>query len=428
MAQRHDNALAACVLTQRPLFLHVTSFMDGLPGVVMAFARKNATHWGRGPTRSMLPCLAIIVDDMEMLTMLYGLYEQARGSYHGRVMLDPRLDFQDAMYFAATRGFLSALQWLDAHTRVACSPHTLRHAATMGRLEAVQWLAEHRKDAWADITVEQCDGVVLTGSVDLVRYLLTRFRGLVLTTDAMDYAASQGHLAIVRLLHEYRSEGCTTDAMDHAARCGLLAIVRFLHENRHEGCTQMAMDYAAANGHLDVVQFLHEHRHEGCTTNAMDEAAKNGHLDVVQYLHRHRQEGCTTYAMDMAAWHNRLDVVQFLATHRREGFTPMAMGRCAQLGYLDVIRFLHEHQDGEWNCHEDTLQEAARYNHLDVVEYLVQNCTKGCLFTARKCAEERECHEVIAFLTRLMRPGLTTCSIRHHTHEDSSRRCQKQTE
>ena len=55
-----------------------------------------------------------------------------------------------------------------------------------------------------------------------------------------------------------------------------------------------AMDYASQNGHLNVVKFLHENRNEGCTTCAMDYASENGHLDVVKFLHENRTEGCTT--------------------------------------------------------------------------------------------------------------------------------------
>ncbi|CAN0442462.1 unnamed protein product, partial [Discosporangium mesarthrocarpum] len=46
--------------------------------------------------------------------------------------------------------------------------------------------------------------------------------------------------------------------------------------------SKQAMDMAAANGHLDVVKWLHKHRPSvGCTTNAMDSAAERGHLEVV---------------------------------------------------------------------------------------------------------------------------------------------------
>jgi len=33
-----------------------------------------------------------------------------------------------------------------------------------------------------------------------------------------------------------------------------------LHDNRDEGCTEYAMDWAAENGHLDVVKFLEENK------------------------------------------------------------------------------------------------------------------------------------------------------------------------
>lgn len=41
-----------------------------------------------------------------------------------------------------------------------------------------------------------------------------------------------------------------------------------------------AMDEAAKNGHLEVVRWLHENRIEGCTGGAMDMASRHGYLDV----------------------------------------------------------------------------------------------------------------------------------------------------
>ena len=66
-----------------------------------------------------------------------------------------------------------------------------------------------------------------------------------------------------------------------------------LHENRTEGCSTFAMNGAAENGHLEVVKWLHENRTEGCTTYAMDFAVEKGHLEVVKWLHENRTEGCT---------------------------------------------------------------------------------------------------------------------------------------
>jgi hypothetical protein len=56
--------------------------------------------------------------------------------------------------------------------------------------------------------------------------------------------------------------------------------------NRREGCTGWAMNLAAANGHLEVVKWLHANRREGCMMDAMEYAARNGHLEVVKFLHK----------------------------------------------------------------------------------------------------------------------------------------------
>jgi hypothetical protein len=85
-----------------------------------------------------------------------------------------------------------------------------------------------------------------------------------------DFAASEGHLEILKWLHKNtvqknkknirnpreKTEGCSTDAMDAAASEGHLDVVKWLHENRTEGCTKYAMDEAARNGHLDVIKWF----------------------------------------------------------------------------------------------------------------------------------------------------------------------------
>ena len=98
-----------------------------------------------------------------------------------------------------------------------------------------------------------------------------------------NYAAMNGHLEVVKWLHEFRSEGCTKDAINLAACNGHLEVMKWLHENRTEGRTKWAMSYAASNGHLEIVKWLHENKYEGCT-QAMDYATRNDHLEIVEYL------------------------------------------------------------------------------------------------------------------------------------------------
>jgi ankyrin repeat protein len=63
-----------------------------------------------------------------------------------------------------------------------------------------------------------------------------------------------------------------------------------LHEERY-GCTTNAIDLAARNGHIEVVKFLHYNRTEGGTAHAIDYASKRGHYKIVQFLLEKRDEG-----------------------------------------------------------------------------------------------------------------------------------------
>jgi len=96
-----------------------------------------------------------------------------------------------------------------------------------------------------------------------------------------DIAAYYGYFSLIK---ENENLTFTTQAMDWASSNGYLEVVKWLSENRTEGCTTYAMNYAAGKDHLEVVKWLSNNRKEGCTTWAMDWAALNGHLEVVKWL------------------------------------------------------------------------------------------------------------------------------------------------
>ena len=80
--------------------------------------------------------------------------------------------------------------------------------------------------------------------------------------------------------------------LDNAIIIGDLLTVKYCDKILSECFTTNAMNWAAENGHLEVVKWLSENRKE-CTEYAMDSAAKNGHLEVVKWLSENRKEGCT---------------------------------------------------------------------------------------------------------------------------------------
>ncbi|KDO28556.1 hypothetical protein SPRG_06414 [Saprolegnia parasitica CBS 223.65] len=157
----------------------------------------------------------------------------------------------------------------------------------------------------------------------------------------LDDVAGKGFLPLVRSLHE-RGLECSRDAMDNAAANGHLEVVRFLHFNRTEGCTTKALDEAIRNGHLAIVRFLIEHRSEGASRNMLDCAAANGHLEVVQYLHSLGSSiGCTVYTVDVAVSRGHLNVVQFLLTNRSEGGSRDEVVAVAlRKGHLQTAEYL----------------------------------------------------------------------------------------
>jgi hypothetical protein len=92
-------------------------------------------------------------------------------------------------------------------------------------------------------------------------------------------------ITLYRLKRTYKG-----NLMDEAAQRGDLKTLKFLQRAEakhyyHEGCTPDAMDKAATNGHLDVVKFLHENRKEGCFNTTLLHTIQNGHNALAAWLY-----------------------------------------------------------------------------------------------------------------------------------------------
>ncbi|KAF0696984.1 Aste57867_12297 [Aphanomyces stellatus] len=293
--------------------------------------------------------------------------------------------------------------WFETHPHVQdtlrllyCRPHlhsvVIAHAASYGQMSLLTHLAPqlpaHR------LLLEMA---AWHGQRRVVQFLVLGVGYTTCTSDAIDGAARNGHLDVLRFLHMHTKATCTTDAMDLAAMNGHLEVVQFLQIERQEGCTHWAIDTAAGNGHENVVRFLHSHG-APCTTDAMNRAARNGHLEVVRFLHTHRQEGCTTRAVEWAAMNGHLDVVQFLHLNRPEGCTTNAMDDAACFGHLNVVRFLHENRTE--GCTTYAMNYAATNGHLEVVRFLHEHRPEGCTTLALDQAYRNGHAKVVQFLRK----------------------------
>uniref|UniRef100_A0AAV1UXA2 Ankyrin repeat protein n=1 Tax=Peronospora matthiolae TaxID=2874970 RepID=A0AAV1UXA2_9STRA len=418
-------AASTRVLTNRSLFRYIMDFIDGVPGSVVSLVIDSQWTSQNVPwvsARGSLPRAAIQRGDLATLMHLKTLSTSRRFQSTRELVFDDR-----TIRCAVEFGRLEILKYL-ADTGMLQADTTSRRRETfidgsklMGwavrysdvlnstsKLDIIQWVADNYSvSALAQVKTDDlsraCAPVLMylkmrwlatkaledprlvdlmanMGKMDVLRVLLDREDGEMevvrCTSDAMDGAAANGHLAVVQYLHDQRAVGCTVKAMDSAARNGYLEVVRFLHTRRTEGCTVAAMNGAARNGHLDVVQFLHGHRSEGCSTAAMDGAAAGGFLSIMQFLHENRSEGCTTKAMDGAAQSGHLEVVRYLHTQRKDGCTTDAMDGAALVGNLPIIIFLHNNR--KEGCTTKAVDGAAWRGHLDVVKFLVINRAEGC--------------------------------------------------
>ncbi|OQR88738.1 hypothetical protein THRCLA_22804 [Thraustotheca clavata] len=130
----------------------------------------------------------------------------------------------------------------------------------------------------------------------------------------MNDALSNVDIDLVQYLYQHRTKGCTTAAMDYAAENGHLNVVRFLHENRSEDAQLMRWTWLLKReSHFwDVVKYLVYIRTDICTTMILAIAAEYGHLDVVRYLDEKHSIGFGYYAIDKAAMNGHLEIIQYL--------------------------------------------------------------------------------------------------------------------
>jgi hypothetical protein len=225
-------------------------------------------------------------------------------------------------------------------------------------LEVLKWLVDHRPDSQQLPSFCLMDEAAAWGRLDVLQYF-QRLQGPAFTrnsfshgeeaaplwcsTKAMDQASANGHLEVVKWLHENRREGCTVGAMNGAASRGRPEVVKWLYANRSEGCTEAAMDGAAAFGDLETVKWLHAKPNVGCTTAVMDGAARRGFLDVLKWLHANPKAGCTTDATDGAARGGHLETLEWLHGNTSEGCTVKAINSALGSCHFRVASWLHEH-------------------------------------------------------------------------------------
>ncbi|KDO17124.1 hypothetical protein SPRG_17464, partial [Saprolegnia parasitica CBS 223.65] len=248
--------------------------------------------------------------------------------------------------------------------------------------------------------------------------------------QVMDFAAFNGDMTSLELLHASRLRVGSERAIVYAAYGGHLHVLNWLHKNRRDGCGEDAMALAAARGHFDAVRWLHEVYGLCRTHAALATAAYTGHLAMVTYLldvptgdsgpqgdakicpdrrctlPLPRQDDLGPSSGDYvtgspaywAASQDHLDILELLVA-RGHALPPNAINQAVADGHLRIVRYLHEGFGQRPTGHQPTLS-AVRKRHVDVVAYVLsyglwQTCT---------CADEHTC-DLMALLSETARSG-----------------------
>ncbi|AVK77247.1 hypothetical protein pmac_cds_559 [Pandoravirus macleodensis] len=190
--------------------------------------------------------------------------------------------------------------------RVAMARRQLAKAEARGADALVacvqEWGHETAVAAYANQPVQ--DYAACNGSIGLLSTFLRLGLGTA-TRSAMSNAMFNGRVNAMRLLHRhYNSAGpWVGHALDDAVANGHMDVLVFAQTHFDwPWWSARAVDKAAAQGRLRVVRFLHTRRlldRPWCTTDALDGAIRDAHWRVAAFLHA-AGASCTRPVIDEA--------------------------------------------------------------------------------------------------------------------------------
>ncbi|EFA76908.1 hypothetical protein PPL_09660 [Heterostelium album PN500] len=191
---------------------------------------------------------------------------------------------KSALTEAARLGQMETLKFLLYCGRNdGCEPHTLAWCLATPNYctETIDFLLENCLSHFNLKSVEPIKNACIRGDLNMVVKLVDY--GFSVTTDAMDEAAANNHLALVKYLHHNRSEGCTTAGLNQALANGNIEVIQFLHSNRSERFNYIGIDKALANGHQEIIEFVVANSDQRWTSKGITTALFNRHYRLARY-------------------------------------------------------------------------------------------------------------------------------------------------
>ncbi len=159
-----------------------------------------------------------------------------------------------------------------------------RVAAT-NKLELLKWEREEKKCKWHAATL---NSAAEKGNLEMVKYCVANECPI---DDSYSYprigcayAAKNGHLEVLKYLHEEAKAPWDFFTAAWAAEGGHLHILEYLVERKYDKYDVYACEDAADRGHLDCLKYLHETAKAPWNEGAVEKAHENNHTECLQYL------------------------------------------------------------------------------------------------------------------------------------------------
>ncbi|CAL6349162.1 unnamed protein product [Bathycoccus prasinos] len=154
-----------------------------------------------------------------------------------------------------------------------------REVARTNKLELLKWIREEKKCKWDSRTIR---AAAIQGNLEMVKYCVAN--ECPIDEWACARAAENGHLEILKYLHEVAKAPWGSGTAAWAAENGHLHILEYLVERKYDRFDEGACENAAMNGHLDCLKYLRETAKAPWDSEAVRYAHGNNHTECLQYL------------------------------------------------------------------------------------------------------------------------------------------------
>eukprot|EP01133_Synstelium_polycarpum_P003790 gene3790-4371_t len=140
----------------------------------------------------------------------------------------------------------------------------------------------------------------------------------------------------------------------------------------------------------------------------LDDCCVAGSREIVEYLDRNGFVASSD-AMNNAARYSHIDVLEYLHTHRKEGCSRDAMDLACAQGSLEALEFLNDKR--KEGATRKAMDMAATNGHYSIVEYLHNRRTEGCTAQALDGAAGNGHIDLVKFLQTKRKEGATKKAI-----------------